>query len=413
MVVEKLKELLDNYSVKRDFTTDLREEYRKPLESDLNSIYEVKPNYRYGGSLAKGTANNNSSDMDLLCYFDDDYQFGLKAIYDKTYNALIKNGYICQTKNSAIYVTGKIGNPQWEITIDVVPGKYTSNDANKDVYLWCNKDNSRLKSNPEKQIDKVKLSKSKDVIRLIKLYREFNNFSFKSFFLEIFAIDIVELEYEDNDSIYDKLVKFCSHYDDIGKKKIYDPANSNNDIMTIHNEYEFDYIRKMIKRLYDALLTNDSDTIINCIKGYSYNIEEGYDRNAYEHAPDINRKKNDLMLRLPISLKGYYKKDNYLYDFTSSSTLHKNMNLKFEIQVPLSIPVSSVCLIVSNSGYEALHADCLRGNKEETKREKRSYYDVYVREESTSYIGNHCVQAIVTSTRGTSYYSDILRVKVR
>ena len=413
MVEKSLNELLSEYSVKRDFLTDLKEEYRKPLESDLNSIFQDKPNYQYGGSLAKGTANNNSSDMDLLCYFDYDYQVGLKEIYEMTYNALIKKNYLCQKKNSAIYVTGKVGTSKWDITVDVVPGKYTSNLDNKDVFLWCNRDSSRLKSNPEIQIKKIQSSYSKEVIRLIKLFREFNNFKFKSFFLEIFAVDIVEPEYNKDDSIYDKLVKFCSHYNDIGKKKIYDPANSNNDIMLIHDDYEFNIIRTNIKRLYDALLTNDSETIIKCIKRESYDLEIGFDRNAFNHAPELCHNNNMLMLYTSVSLKGYYKNEGIYTIFNSYTELQKNMELRFEVTVPNSIQVASVKLIVSNSGYEAYHDYCMRGNKEDTTVEKKYNNEIYVRIENTAYIGNHCVQAIVTTTRGSVMYSEILRVKVR
>lgn len=413
MVVDILNQLLIDYSVKRDFFNDLREEYRKPLENDLNEIFVVKPNYRYGGSLAKYTANSNSSDMDLLCYFDYDYQASLKEIYNTTYDALVKKNYICQKKNSAIYVSGKIGEPEWDITVDVVPGKYTANENNKDVYLWCNKDNARLKSNPEVQIEKISSSKSKEVIRIVKLFREFNNFKFKSFFLEIFAVDVIEPEYEDGDSVYDKLVKFCSHYDEIGKKRIYDPANDNNDIMKIHDEFEFQIIRQNIKKFYDALLTNDSDTIINCIKGHQYDLESGYDRNAYEHAPEIKVNNYAIALYSAVSLTGYYLEEGEYHKFDSNTILHKKTELRFEIHVSLGIQLKSVKLIVSNSGYEALHANCLRGGKEDTKYEKKHNSVIYVREETTSYVGNHCVQAVVVTIRDRIMYSDILRVKVR
>ena len=133
------------------------------------------------------------------------------------------------------------------------------------------------------QINKVKKSNSKEIIRLIKLYREFNNFKFKSFYLEIFAIDVVEPEFVAGDNIYDKLVKFCSHYNEIGKTKIYDPANSANDINKIHDEYEFSLIRNYIEKLYRALLTNDEETIKNCILNKPYDIEKGFLNNAKSH----------------------------------------------------------------------------------------------------------------------------------
>ena len=158
MVDEMLKKLLDQYMVKENLINEIRNGYRNPIEDDLNNYYQSKPNYRYGGSLAKGTANKNSCDIDLLCYFDSDYEKNVEMVYKETGEALKQAGYIYNYKNSAINVTGKFGESQWDYTIDIVPGKYTSNELNKDVYLWCNKTRCKLKSNPEVQIEKVKKS---------------------------------------------------------------------------------------------------------------------------------------------------------------------------------------------------------------------------------------------------------------
>ena len=188
MVVEELNRLLNEHRVNKDFREEVKEGYRLPLQEVINTKFEAKPNYRYGGSLAKGTPNSNSCDIDLLCYVDSDCGLSVENVYNNVKDALSNSNYIFQCKNSAICVTGEKFETPWEITVDVVPGKYTSNEDNKDVYLWCNKDKKRLKSNPEIQINKVKNSNMKDVIRIIKLYRSFHNFKFKSFFLEIFAI---------------------------------------------------------------------------------------------------------------------------------------------------------------------------------------------------------------------------------
>ena len=47
-VNDELLKLLDVYKVDRDFTNEIREGYRNPLEDVLNSNYDLKPNYRYG-----------------------------------------------------------------------------------------------------------------------------------------------------------------------------------------------------------------------------------------------------------------------------------------------------------------------------------------------------------------------------
>lgn len=244
MVSTELNKLLDKNKVDKDFKQEVRDGYRLPLQETINKLFTNSPNYRYGGSLAKGTANINSCDIDLLCYMDADCEYSVEEIYNNIANSLKDSIYTYSCKNSAICVSGDSEEGKWDITVDIVPGKYTSNEENKDVYLWCHRDEKRLKSNPEKQISKVQESDMRDVVRIIKLYRESHGFKFKSFFLEIFAIDVVENEIRKDDTVYDKLVKFCSHYAEIGKTKIYDPANTNNDIMQIHSENEFATIRK-------------------------------------------------------------------------------------------------------------------------------------------------------------------------
>lgn len=401
MVNAALKELLNLYRVDNDFREEIKNGYRIPLQEVINEAFDDKPNYRYGGSLAKETANKSSCDIDLLCYMDSSSELSVECIFNKVVKALRENNqYFYTVKNSAICVTGDVEDYCWDISVDIVPGKYTSNDDNKDVYLWCNKDEQRLKSNPEIQINKVKESKSKDIIRLIKIFREKNNFSFKSFFLEIFAIDIVEPTYDDGDSLYDKLVKFCSHYDEIGKTKIYDPANSHNDIMKIHDECEFNIIRNKIKELYEVLLTNDENAIINCIEGIAYNIDEAYARDAKSHSPLLSLKENGTFITLKCV-------DDRGYPIYSNQVIPKNININFNISIPNSIPIKRVNLIVSNSGYESI--DCKRGQEETTIKSGNTYY----RKESTSYNGNHYVQAIVRTTTGNIYYSKPFVVKIR
>ena len=401
MINAALQEMLNLYRVDNDFREEIKNGYRIPLQEVINEAFDVKPKYRYGGSLAKGTANKSSCDIDLLCYLDSSCDLSVENVFNKVVKSLKDNNqYFYSVKNSAICVTGDIEDYCWDISVDIVPGKYTSNTDNKDVYLWCNKTKQRLKSNPETQINKVQESTSKDVIRLIKIFREKNSFSFKSFFLEIFAIDIVEPTYEDGDSLYDKLVKFCSHYAEIGKTKIYDPANSNNDIMKIHNDLEFTIIRNKVKELYEVLLTNDKNAIINCLEGKDYNIDEAYARDAKAHSALLSLKESGTFISLKCE-------DERGYNIYSNQMIPKNIDITFTISVPSSIPIKSVNLIVSNSGYESI--ECKRGQEETTTKGKNTYF----RKEYTSFNGNHYVQAIVRTTTGHIYYSKPFIVKIR
>ena len=409
-----LKDLLNEYRVTRDFQKEIREGYRIEIEELLKKQYDTKCNFWYGGSLAKGTANINSCDIDLLTYLNNDTKMSLQEIYDKTYESL-KNNYICEKKNSAITLTGKIGE-EWDYNVDVVPGKFSSSDATSDVYLWQNNSKSRIKTNPEKQIKKIKESKSKDVIRLIKLYRDFNNFKFKSFFLEIFAVDVVESLYSENDSLLDKVIKFCSQYDKIGVQKINDPANTHNDIMDIHSKYEFSIIREKIKSLYEVLMTDNEKAIKDCILGKPYNIEKTYEENAFRYS--IMRKPN---YKIPIEgfIIGDSAKDSQgkqeKTPFFSHNVLKKGIEIRFVTYVPKSMGIQNVEWIITNSGYDAKKNKCLRGDEIEPScfSEKVGDAKRYYKKEYTQYYGNHFVQAVLTTKSRKTFYSNLFVVKIR
>lgn len=398
MVEDMLKDLLNEYYVDENKRNELREKYRTPLEKDINSGFlDYKPHFRYGGSLSKYTANKDSCDMDLLCYFKSDCGMNVEEIFNKVKDILNEKKYIFEVKNSAICVTGKDNN-YWNLSVDVVPGKYTSNEYNSDVNLWCNKTKRRLRSNPETQVNKVKKSNMKDVIRLIKLYRTKNNFKFKSFFLEIFAIDVIETQIDKEDEAYKKLIKFCSCFKEIGVTKLYDPANKNNDIMNIHYEYEFNIIREKIKNLYEVLLTDDEECVKKFILGEEADIDKSYEKNAKSHSKLLNLN----VCNSYIFLECFDEINNRI---NSNQKIDKDKKLKFKCY-PLINDVKDVKLIISNAGYEA--RDCLRGTEE--KMSLNGEY--YTREETTSYNGNHYVQAIFTKS-SKNYYSKPFIVRVR
>lgn len=101
MINEKLYDLLDRYSVNRDFSSEIKEGYRTPLEDTIASYIGEKPHFRYGGSLAKGTANINSCDLDLLSYVDSDSSYSVEDLYKNIADSLLKDGFIVE-KGSTI-----------------------------------------------------------------------------------------------------------------------------------------------------------------------------------------------------------------------------------------------------------------------------------------------------------------------
>lgn len=411
--MKELKELLAQYKTTREFAKEVREGYRVGIEKLLKEVFGSEVSFRYGGSLAKGTANTIDCDIDLLCYLDYDSKLTVKEIYIKALEALEEDYYL-QLKNSSIKIHQK-HDESWDYKVDVVPGKYSTNVESGNVYLWRREDNAKLMTNPKEQINLIKESESKEVIRLIKLYREFNNFEFKSFFLELFAVQIVEPNYADGDSIQDKLIKFCSMYDEIGKKKVNDPANSNNNIMEIHNESDFENIRQKIKKLYEALVTDDAETIVNCILGNNYNIEEAYKNSSFRNNKNNLLQLKDLNIH-PFSIKSYIDESERLRPFSSYDILSKGKNLCFKIISPLMTQeIEDVKWIIANSGYEARTGDELRGDKFEDSEEENNLVvrEGYTRRETTKFHGNHFVQAVIYTKKKAIFYSNILTVKIR
>ncbi|MFA7157192.1 MAG: hypothetical protein WC123_05830 [Bacilli bacterium] len=413
--METLRQLLDRLSVKKDDKQEISIEYAEPVKNDLKSIFDTTVKFRYGGSLIKGTANIDSCDIDLLCYLKSDSNLSLKIIFDNAVKTLKEKKYNFEVKNSAICVKGKANEDAWDYSIDVVPGKYVSEEEHADVYLYCKKTDSRLKTNPYIQITKVQESKCHDLIRLIKRFRTQHSFYFKSFYLELFIIDIVEPEIKDDDSLIEQLHKFCLHVDDIGVKRVYDPANKDNDIMVIHSEQEYQTIRNHINKLKEIVLTNSEEDIVNYINGISCNIDDAYIRYA-----KTNEKNNIKYLSSPkinvVRIEAYCNGQS----FNTCQNIKKDKHLVFDINTQIinqaQLNIRNVQWTICNSGLEAAEDECLRGQNEKTDfdqgRKVNSSYSKYSRSEDTLYYGNHYVQAVVNTDKGT-YYSQIFTVRIR
>ncbi len=396
-----LEDLLKKNSLDDGTIEDIKEHLRAPIEAALKDhVFDVQPNIKYGGSYKKKTSNKDSCDLDILCYLPPESQIGVEDIYEKAFEALSKAGFFAIKKNSAIKLYGKAGDPQWEMTVDVVPGKECANESG-DVYLWCNRTKNRLKTNPETQIGKVIHSDSREVIRLIKLYRTSAKFEFKSFFLEVFAIDVAEGDYPKDATLFEKLLCFCGRYGDIGIKKIYDPANANNDIMGIHSEQEFRTIRQQIKNLYEVLMTNDEDSITAALQGQSINLDDAYYHYAKKHSSlftAASSQTRTLQITGRIKGKGH----------EMSGVIDAEKGDYFIFSVPDSWNIKTVEWLVCNSGYEAFTKKQLRGEKYEPSDQGTKYS----RQEHAEFYGRHFVIARATTFSGQHLFSRPLFVKI-
>lgn len=223
----------------------LREE-KKIIASILESKFGCDSFKLYnGGSYIKNTMVKVSYDFDLPCYF---YQGNtaagstLKEIYGNIGSILESNEeYQVEYKNSAIAIKKLIRESgEYKYThLDIVPGRFTSEDPSKDsdanLYQKFS-DKNWLKTNTGVQIRFIRDSGLTSVIRLLKIWRNHIslNKELKTFILELLCIKICS-EFAWSSDYEGALLHFwtvCSNPDTISKVAIEDPANPQGNLLT-------------------------------------------------------------------------------------------------------------------------------------------------------------------------------------
>ena len=196
---------------------------RERIERTLSAL-DGSPRYRYGGSYGKQTIIRTRYDLDVVAYWSKDTSYTIKGIYDGVGNALRNEFTSVKPKTVA-----------WEIPfnggfhVDVVPGRAL--DVNFfETNLYRTDTGTTLKTSLKTHIDTVKDSGRRDVIRLMKLWRERRQVPFKkSFLLELLTIygcrgvPFMELEPQ-----VIAALRFLR--DNIETIQVLDPANTNNSL---------------------------------------------------------------------------------------------------------------------------------------------------------------------------------------
>lgn len=218
--------------------TSLREE-REKVEKILKSAFsDSDPSIRYGGSKAKRTMIKSNYDLDITVYFkSDDNASGntLKEIFDNVKDALSKD-YFPVAKNAAIQLQTLNGDLSVYTHIDVVPGRFVSDDKEDDVYIHQNTgEKNRLKTNLTKHIKHISESGLRQEIKLAKIWKVKNGIQIKTFVLELLLIKI--LKDRTNNTLEENMIFFWETVkNNVDGMTIMDPANSGNDLSNIFNE---------------------------------------------------------------------------------------------------------------------------------------------------------------------------------
>lgn len=207
---------------------------RDEVENVLKLAFpNCKPTIKYGGSYAKHTMIKKSYDLDIVCFFgqeETDAGNTLSEIYESVQKALESNYYV-SPKTSALRIEENHGKQHTYTHIDVVPGRFVD-DTRTDVFMYQNGgEKSRLKTNTKTHVLHIRDSGFTPAIRLLKLWREeFGNFKFKTFVLELLAVDLLT-GYKES-TLDEQIIAFWQQVKDkVDTLTVKDPANpSGNDL---------------------------------------------------------------------------------------------------------------------------------------------------------------------------------------
>lgn len=154
--------------------------------NDIRLDYSMRISIEQSGSLAKGTAIKGKSDIDLFVSLEDpNNRITTEDFHKVLYRNLSKKFTDIREQNVSI------GIKYNSFDIDVVPAKKINTKSYEnynDHYLWSNKKHGRIQTNIQKHIDMVRFSTCKDIIMLLKIWKNCNNVEFPSVFIEQLCI---------------------------------------------------------------------------------------------------------------------------------------------------------------------------------------------------------------------------------
>ncbi len=207
---------------------------REAVEAVLAKKFgECDYSIRYGGSKAKGTLIKEMYDLDIVFYLHNGENGAGETLEDIFFNVAdaLRESYEVREKTSALRLRSLDATS--DLHIDVVPGRFTSDDR-EDCYLYQNgADKCRLKTNLDTHIAHVRDSGVVDALCLLKLLRVRRGLSVKQFAWELLAIEL--LKNKKKSGLTDQLDHVLQSIDEAEEAiAIEDPANpTGNDLMPL------------------------------------------------------------------------------------------------------------------------------------------------------------------------------------
>jgi len=231
-----LREILDGQNLTVNQKRNLKE-LREKIERQLRSGIKGTPKAYYGGSYAKNTMIKASYDLDIVLYWSSDSPYSLASLYKAAEGVLDRNWETVIKKKVGLELPFK-----GDFHIDVIPGKFSSND-DKFAYLYNNRTGGRFLTSIYYQVEYVKKSNRQDIIRLIKLWKKRKNISIKTIILESCVIE--GCKGIDRSKLAPQLMATFKYIrDNIQNTRMLDPTNSNNVISNELSKETKNQIRK-------------------------------------------------------------------------------------------------------------------------------------------------------------------------
>ena len=215
---EYLAGVLDSQKMQDEDLITLRQ-LRKEIEGVLREEYGSYPRFYYAGSYGKKTMIRASFDLDIVIYFPPTETSTLKTIYSFVHQTLIDSDYKVHPKTVSLQLPYEGG-----FHIDVVPGRAQDNTYQY-ATLYKNGENSTMQTSIKIHIDSVR--DSRDIIKLMKLWRVCHSLEWKTFALEQTVVRALKGQRKND---YERcLIKVFEFFqDNILTIRLVDPANSNN-----------------------------------------------------------------------------------------------------------------------------------------------------------------------------------------
>jgi hypothetical protein len=214
-----LRNVLTQYQVDVTAATAVAQQHIAPVVEHWAGTY--LSGIELSGSVAKGTANAGTNDMDLFIAMSSSTPGTLREIYESLYD-LAAARWTARRQNVSI------GVQLAGFHFDLVPGRMQSGYQNW-FSLWRNKAQTWTQTNIALQIQTVAQSGRVEEIRILKRWRTLTGLDFPSFVLELAVLRALHGRRQ-GDLANNVSAALDWLRDNMRTAQLVDPANTNNSV---------------------------------------------------------------------------------------------------------------------------------------------------------------------------------------